>query len=91
MIGSTRVSRREIDSSWSWDQRCEVFLEALRRHPSKASAGYYYRTHVDYFDKVSRSIANIAVGLKATGCAVLVVRDSYSKELHNDLHRFLLT
>jgi hypothetical protein len=54
MIGSIRVPKQEIDVAPSWGTRCRDLLEALRRHPSKASAGYYYRTHLDYFDKISR-------------------------------------
>jgi hypothetical protein len=85
MIGSTRVPHREISVSPTWGTRCGGFLEALRQHPSKASSGYYYRTHIDYFDKIARSIANMAVALKPNGGAVLVVQDSYYKEIHNDL------
>jgi hypothetical protein len=85
MIGSTRVPHRDVGVSRTWGDRCGAFLEALRKHPSKASAGYYYHTHVDYFDKIARSIYNIAVGLKRNGSAVFVVQDSYYKSLHNDL------
>jgi hypothetical protein len=85
MIGSTRVPREEIEISLGWGRRCAGFLDALKRHPSKASAGYYYRNHLDYFDKIGRSISKISVGLKTGGTAVLVVQDSYYKELHNDL------
>jgi hypothetical protein len=85
MIGSTRVPPEEIEILPSWGRRCAGFLNALKRHPSKASAGYYYRNHLDYFDKIARSIGKMSVGLKTGGTAVVVVQDSYYKELHNDL------
>jgi DNA methylase len=85
MIGSTRVPTHRIDVCPSWGPRCHEFLEALRRHPSKASAGYYYRTHLDYFDKIARSISNLSQSLTKKGTAILVVQDSYYKEIHNDL------
>lgn len=85
MIGSTRVPTAEIKSSQNWGASCKKFLEELRQHPSKASSGYYYRTHLDYFDKMARSITNISAGLKSGGCALLVVQDSYYKDIHNDL------
>jgi hypothetical protein len=85
MIGSIRVPKQEIDVDPSWGQRCRDFLEALRRHPSKASAGYYYKTHLDYFDKIARSISNASQSLKTNGRAIFVVQDSYYKEIHNDL------
>lgn len=85
MIGSTQVPAGPIDVQPAWGESCIRFLEALRRHPSKASGGYYYRTHVDYFDKMSRSMTRVASALKPGAAAVFVVQDSYYKELHNDL------
>lgn len=85
MIGSTRVPHHEIVVNQAWGEICGRFISELKIHPSKASAGYYYKTHLDYFEKMARSLANLANGLKASGTAVLVVQDSYYKEIHNDL------
>ena len=85
MIGSTRVPKAEIEILPRWGSRCTKFLEAVRQHPSKASDSYYYRTHLDYFDKMDRSLARLAADLKPEGSAVLVVQDSYYKEIHNDV------
>ena len=85
MIGSTQVPEGEIDVDEGWGETCLSFLAALKAHPSKASGGYYYRTHLDYFDKMNRSMQRLAVGLKVGGRAVLVVQDSYYKDIHNDL------
>jgi len=43
----------------SWGPACIDFLKAVNAHTSKASAGYYYSTHLDYFDKMARSLVNI--------------------------------
>ncbi|MGK7755148.1 DNA methyltransferase [Roseovarius sp. C03] len=85
MIGSTQVPGHTIAVSEEWGETCGKFLEALRSHHSKASSGYYYRTHLDYFDKMSCSLARVSKALKPGGSAVLVVQDSYYKNLHNDL------
>jgi hypothetical protein len=85
MIGSVRVPNRDIEASGLWGERCNRFLQCLYKHPSKASSGYYYRTHLDYFDKICRSLVNIAPSLKQGGIAILVVQDSYYKNIHNDL------
>jgi hypothetical protein len=85
MIGSTRVPTQDIKISPTWGRRCRDFLEALRNHPSKASSGYYYRTHLDYFDKIARSICNLSQVLRGNGGAIIVIQDSYYKEIHNDL------
>ena len=85
MIGSTRVPDHAIAVENSWGDTCGRFLAALKVHPSKASGGYYYKTHLDYFEKMSRSLANVSTSLKPGGAAILVVQDSYYKDIHNDL------
>jgi hypothetical protein len=90
MIGSTRVPTQDIDVSPTWGRRCLDFLEGLRKHTSKASSGYYYRTHLDYFDKIARSISNLSQVLRKNGGAILVVQDSYYKEIHNDLPSIII-
>lgn len=85
MIGSTRVPEHNITPCSDWGATCNRFLEALRKHPSKASSGYYYLTHLDYFSKMSKSLSNLVKGLKRSGVAVLVVQDSFYKDQHNDL------
>lgn len=85
MIGTTQVPSAPIEVDEDWGKTCARFLEALKRHPSKASGGYYYRTHLDYFDKMSRSMERIATALKPGARALMVVQDSYYKEIHNDL------
>ncbi|MGZ9051859.1 MAG: DNA methyltransferase [Rhodoplanes sp.] len=89
MIGSTQVPGALIEINDKWGKTCARFLEALQKHPSKASGGYYYRTHLDYFDKMSRSIERMSDALKTGGRAVLVVQDSYYKDLHNDLPKII--
>jgi hypothetical protein len=85
MTGSVRVPNRTIDVAPQWGATCADFLEALRQHPSKASSGYYYRTHLDYFDKMHRSIGNLSAAIRPAGTAILVIQDSFYKNLHNDL------
>jgi hypothetical protein len=89
MIGSTQVPKLGLEASKDWGPTCSKFLKAVRAHPSKASAGYYYRTHLDYFDKMARSLTALATGLKPDGLAVLVVQDSYYKDVHNDLPKII--
>jgi DNA modification methylase len=85
MIGSTRVPNRDIAVKPAWGKTCAQFLEEIEAHPSKASAGYYLKTHLDYFDKMARSLAKVSAALKPRGVAILVVQDSFYKDIHNDL------
>lgn len=85
MIGSIKVPTNPIVPQKDWGEACLRFLDRLASHKSKASRGYYFKTHVDYFDKMSKSITNLSNCLKDNGVAILVVQDSYYKEIHNDL------
>ena len=89
MIGSTQVPSRVIKIDETWGKTCITLLHAIKTHPSKASGSYYYRTHLDYFDKISQSMKRLAFGLKPGGGAVLVVQDSYYKDIHNDLPKII--
>ena len=85
MIGSVQVPEGAIEIDKSWGKTCASFLAALKAHPSKASGGYYYKTHLDYFDKIARSLSRVTTALKPGGRAIFVVQDSYYKDIHNDL------
>jgi hypothetical protein len=89
MIGSTRVPKNAIEVDKSWGPTCRKFLHSVKTHPSKASGGYYFQTHLDYFDKMSKSINAISRTLKKKASAVFVVQDSYYKDVHNDLPTIL--
>jgi hypothetical protein len=85
MIGSTKVPLRSIAPSEEWGDQCNAFLRRVRGHHSKASSGYYYVTHLDYFDKIFRSITNLERCLSDNGTCIFVVQDSFYKDVHNDL------
>jgi hypothetical protein len=68
-----------------WGDTCLRFLEAVRTHSSQASQSYYFNTHLQYFDKLFRSIAEISRTLKPDGSCVMVVQDSFYKAVHNHL------
>jgi hypothetical protein len=85
MIGTTMVPKQPIPPRDEWGKKCKRFLDAVYDHPSKASKGYYHVTHLDYFDKMFRAITKLSSVLKSKGKAILVVQDSYYKDVHNDL------
>lgn len=85
MIGSTRVPKSPPSPCRDWGGKCISFLRAVRDHPSKASKSYYLKNHLDYFDKMSRSLRSISKNLRREGVAVFVVQDSYYKEVFNPL------
>lgn len=85
LIGSTTVPKQLPATCDSWGSTCLDFLDRLKSHNSKASATYYYKNHLQYFASLCASIGEVERVLKPAGRCVLVVQDSYYKDLHTDL------
>ena len=85
LIGSATVPKVAPAVSATWGQACLRFLGELREHESKASATYYYKNHLQYFRSLSASVLEIGRVLRPGGKCLLVVQDSYYKDLHNNL------
>lgn len=85
MIGSTRVPLHTVQPNANWGETCIRFLNEVKAHPSKASDGYYLKTHLDYFEKMEASLSSVATAVREGGGIVLVVQDSFYKDIHNDL------
>ena len=85
MMGTTTVPHTPPLENQDWGRTCLRFLESVRVHASRASSSYYYKNHVQYFDQLFSSLAEIMRVLRSKGTCCLVVQDSYYKEIHNDL------
>ncbi len=87
LIGSAMVPKESPRADPAWGRTCTALLSAIKEHSSKASATYYYKNHAQYFRSIFRSIAEISRVLKPGARCVLVVQDSFYKDVHNDLPR----
>ena len=88
MIGSTVMSpSKALEPSKGWGDTCLRLLPAIRAHRAHGSRTYYYQTHLQYFAGLHASLCEVSRVLSPVGKAVLVVQDSYYKELHTDLQR----
>lgn len=85
LLGSVIAPKTACDPDERWGAACLSFLRQVKGHRSKASSGYYYRNHIDYFDKLFRSISHAASAMKLGGAGVFVVQDSFYKDVHNPL------
>lgn len=85
LMGGTTVLNLGFEVNPGWGQTCIDFLDAVKRHPAKASGTYYLKTHVQYFDSLYKSMLELGRVLKTYGRLVMVVQDSHYKELRNDL------
>src|SRR5262249_2121674 len=64
---------------------CGRTLKTISEHSSKASAAYYLNFFKKYFNALNRSLSEVCRVLSKNGKAVIVVQDSYYKEIHIDL------
>jgi SAM-dependent methyltransferase len=85
LIGTPTVPSTIPKPSRDLGPSCSRFLDGLNVHASKASSTYYYKNHVQYFRSIGKSLSEIGRVLRPSGQCVLVVQDSYYKNLHNDL------
>jgi hypothetical protein len=90
MIGGAVVPREAPSPHSNWGETCLTFLDQVAGHPSKASATYYLKSHLQYFDGVFRSLGELSRVLVAKGTCALVVQDSHYKDVHNDLPRIFV-
>lgn len=88
-IGTPTVTSLAITPQPCWGPTATSFLSAVKRHASKASATYYHRYFVQYFDSMYRSLKELRRVLMPDAPCALVVQDSYYKEIRNDLARAL--
>jgi DNA modification methylase len=89
LIGTSTVPVVSPPISDAWGGTCVRFLEMVARHRSKASRSYYLKSHAQYFSSMFHSLTEIARVLKAGGLCVVVVQDSYYKDIHNDVPTIL--
>lgn len=85
LIGTTTVPRSCDHPDEAWGATCLDFLNAVKSHPSVASTGYYLKNHAQYFAQYYASLKELRRVMRAGGTAVLVVQDSYYKDVRNDL------
>ena len=60
---------------------CSEFLMTVKNHPSHASATYYLKNWLGYFQGISTSLSEIHRVLRPEGQCTLVVQDSHYKEI----------
>ncbi|MBE3048758.1 hypothetical protein IMZ48_40910, partial [Candidatus Bathyarchaeota archaeon] len=85
LIGTPAIGRTQIHLNSAWGPTCLRFLNAVKRHPSKASSTYYLKYFIQYFSASFDSIIEIDRVMKKSSLCILVVQDSYYKERLNNL------
>lgn len=89
MVGTPTIDRETPTRLDEWGATATSFLAAVEAHCSHASATYYLKYFTQYFDSLWRSLGELQRVLQPNGRAVIVVQDSYYKELYIDLARMV--
>jgi hypothetical protein len=85
LIGTPTVHKDTPSPGESWGGACLKVLERISSHPSKAAKAYYYKTYIQYFAAMAKSFCEVSRCLRPHGRCVLVVQDSFFKDVHVDL------
>lgn len=85
LIGTSTVPKQVGEPKDAWGRTCNAFLKRVAGHTSRASATYYYKNHVQYYAAMFDSIQELSRVLRSGGTCIMVVQDSYYKEIRNDL------
>lgn len=90
MIGTPTMSKAQHYDGTIWSRTCSDFLSTVQQHSSKASSTYYLKYYRQYFASAFASMREIDRVLKQSGQCVLVVQDSFYKDVPNDLPRIFM-
>jgi hypothetical protein len=85
LMGTPTVPKNAPDEQEEWGPTCLRFLHRVKRHRSRASDTYYYKNHAQYFHGLYQSIAEMRRVMSKDAQSVLVVQDSYYKDIRNNL------
>jgi hypothetical protein len=85
MLGTPTIVSDSAEQDMNWGRAANALIAQVAVHPSRASATYYRKYFAQYFTSMSQSIAELHRILASGSSAVIVVQDSYYKEIHVDL------
>lgn len=86
MIGTPTVTGLDQSNyASSIGQSAAIFLDKVKSHSSRASSTYYKKYYEQYFNGMAASLMEIQRVLRPGGQAILVVQDSFYKDVHLDL------
>jgi DNA modification methylase len=91
MIGTTAMTKSvALDDAVEWPDSVGSFLNAVQSHESKASRTYYYKYFQQYFGGMRQSLEELRRVVRPEGRCMLVVQDSFYKDVHNDLPQHII-
>ena len=80
-MGAPVITSDEKVQKPEWGEKCNHILDAVKGHPTKAAASYYWKNIVQYFNDLSSSLKEIFRVMKGGGRGIVVVQSSYFKDI----------
>jgi len=85
LMGTTTIRSRKVARIPRWPSSVKALLAQVEGHSSDGSVRYYHKNLCQYFSDAHASVAEIQRVMKRGGAALLVVQNSYYKEINIDL------
>jgi DNA modification methylase len=89
MIGTTKIVEKG-DPEQTWGKTCLSVLEKIRTHRSKASDTYYIWNYYKYFKDMYQCLKEMRRVAKPEARGVLVIQNSYYKDLSIPVSRIFI-
>lgn len=92
MIGTPKIlsDGDQHDIASIFPPKTKYVLNRIKAHKSKAAKSYYYKTYYQYFLGMNKSIYEINRVTKHGGIVMLIVQDSYFKDVFINLKQCLV-
>lgn len=88
MIGTPTIGNNPIGEINEIESiTAQRVLRKIHSHSSKAAKTYYYKTYFQYFDSMQKSVYEIDRVLANDGIVMLVIQDSYFKDILVDVSK----
>lgn len=89
-MGAPVITNSVTKPKPEWADSCATLLEAVRSHHTKASATYYYKNMLQYFDDAFRTLRELKRVLRTGAHSLLVVQSSYYKDIEIPLSKIYI-
>ena len=80
-MGAPVITKGEKYQKESWGPTCNFLLDSIKKHPTKAAKSYYWKNIVQYCMDLDKALDEIKRVLKPGGKGLIVVQNSYFKDL----------
>lgn len=85
MIGTPTIVKSTPIINEQWGRQATGLLSEVKKHTSVASGTYYLKYFIQYFNSMSQSLQELRRVIRLGAPCILIVQDSYYKDIHVDL------